>query len=489
MRDGKGYLLPENPQPEGYQCLLLYIPDDPTGYYLAAMAGAFLDMGTWLAWEKDGTNRASLAAATWKDAIDYTFENGWLQCEDMNDKLDDILRQLEELNNMNINVNCGCGCGCGCKNGSNGLIGEDGLPISSPIPPVPSTTEPESPVGQWLCDASHQFVDDWLDFYANLFAAGLIGNATITAVVSVAAVATILTGGVAALLLLVTALTLAPAAVIADWVRDWLVENKDGLICAMSTAATPANAYNNVTDYLEAHKADQNGSFAGGWIALILKPVFQDTDWNLLFEEDSFPIDISNVGSSCPCEGTQFIDLLGDGTWYLVSASMGEVLTENNGTMVEGLGVFQWSGSGSGPEVTAEADFTQWLAEGRTWLGGGSPVAETSEHGGYVWVKQTATGDIYTFNASGGGMFGLSNTDYAASDVFGERQTDSDLSSIDFHAGVAALFPGLTYDDRTDITYDNANDHTITVTTDSGESASTVFRIYAVVKATALNIP
>ena len=314
MRDGKGYLLPENPQPEGLLCLKIYIPDDPTGYYLAAMSGAYSDMSRWTQWEKDGTNRASLAAATWKDAVDFTYENGWLNCGDMDccdeilDRLTNLEALLGEFANMNINVNCGCGCGCGCgcKNGTE-LVDEDGLPLPNPIPPIPSDQLPDGNISGWLCDAANEFVDRWIDFYGNMFNLGIIGQGSLAAILSLAIAAGILTGGIGTILILIAAITILPAATAADWIRDWLAENKEGLICAMVSSPTPAAAYSSVLAYLAEHKSDQHGSFAGAWIERVIQPVLADTDWNLLYNPDSFVISSSNAGSDCSaCQAVGF---------------------------------------------------------------------------------------------------------------------------------------------------------------------------------------
>lgn len=113
-----GYLIPANVQPEGFYCLRVYIPRDVA--YLYAFSGAFQFFGKWPAWERDASHRATLAASAWRDAIQYTFDNGWLNCGEENvcehcDLIPIILEKLTELENMNISVNCGGGCGCGCQ--------------------------------------------------------------------------------------------------------------------------------------------------------------------------------------------------------------------------------------------------------------------------------------------------------------------------------------------------------------------------------------
>lgn len=71
--DGTGYLIPDNPQPDELNCLLVFYPDDPM--YLAALLGAITYMGTWAAWERDPDKRARLAAAAWKEANECTLDS------------------------------------------------------------------------------------------------------------------------------------------------------------------------------------------------------------------------------------------------------------------------------------------------------------------------------------------------------------------------------------------------------------------------------
>lgn len=71
--DGTGYLIPDNPQPNELNCLLVFYPDDPM--YLAALLGSITYLGTWTAWERDPDKKARLAAAAWKDANECTLDS------------------------------------------------------------------------------------------------------------------------------------------------------------------------------------------------------------------------------------------------------------------------------------------------------------------------------------------------------------------------------------------------------------------------------
>lgn len=300
MRDGKGYLLPDNPQPEGLRCLKIWIPDDPTGYYLSAMSGAFSDMARWTQWEKDGTNRASLAAQTWKDAVDYTYENGWLDCdmdccEELSDRLTNIESLLQELTNMNINVNCGCGCGCNCGGSQN----QPPLNAPYPIPPLPSSDSPETPINGWKCDAANQLYSDWYTLFNELHSQLILGDATVAALIIIAGGLAVITAGLTVLLAVLAAAAGAGAVLSVAWVRDWLEHHKDDIICTIMSSSSPAQAYNNMMAFIEANEDIPLGNAAGFFVRNQLVPVVQNTDWNLIFTPGSMEIASSNVASDC----------------------------------------------------------------------------------------------------------------------------------------------------------------------------------------------
>lgn len=151
MADGKGYLIPENVQPEGFYCLKVFIPADDL--YLYAFAGAFQYFSKWPAWEKSNDGRAALAANAWKSAVEYTYANGWINsCGDCSDcevcmSKQELIDLIREALDMNINVNCGgggCGCGCGCGKGGNTQEAppSDYQPTQPNTPVIPSPVDP-----------------------------------------------------------------------------------------------------------------------------------------------------------------------------------------------------------------------------------------------------------------------------------------------------------------------------------------------------------
>ena len=290
-----GYLIPDEPSPQALMCLRVFIPNDPR--YLEAFSGQYHDLGTWLLWDRDGTNRGALAAAAWKEAIDYTYENGWLNCG--MDEISDILDRLEELENMVVNVNCGCGCGCSGGHGAGDLIQEINDPNTNlPITPLPGSEQGDA-LSNWKCDAANQLYADWYQLLSEMFAAANTGTFTVATIASIAGALAVLTGGISFALAILVTLAGNVAATAIDYARDWLDHHREDIICVIVSSGTPAAAYTNFIQFLEENKNTPTGVLAGGYIKNQLAAMAQDTNWNLLFTEGSMAIDSSNLGSSC----------------------------------------------------------------------------------------------------------------------------------------------------------------------------------------------
>ena len=103
MRDGKGYMIPDNPDPLGDVCITVNIPNDEL--YLAAFWGAYEYFTTWKAWQRDTNKTGKICAARWKSAFQIARTN--YEKED----------------------NCMCGCGCGCQGDTDFSISGGQYPV------------------------------------------------------------------------------------------------------------------------------------------------------------------------------------------------------------------------------------------------------------------------------------------------------------------------------------------------------------------------
>jgi len=63
----KGYPLPLVPDPEGYKCVLLHIPDEP--YHIRAFWGHLLKLARWYSWAEDESHTGTLAAQRWNNVF------------------------------------------------------------------------------------------------------------------------------------------------------------------------------------------------------------------------------------------------------------------------------------------------------------------------------------------------------------------------------------------------------------------------------------
>lgn len=86
-RNSPGYLLPENPQPDENICVCVPVPKDER--HIQAFLGQLVQLGYWYTWERDDDKTGTLAARAWRDIYQCVSEE--------------------------INCIMSTGCGCGCK--------------------------------------------------------------------------------------------------------------------------------------------------------------------------------------------------------------------------------------------------------------------------------------------------------------------------------------------------------------------------------------
>jgi len=403
------------------------------------------------------------------------------ECEDMD--FVDILHRLEELENMNINVNCGCGCGCSCNGNPFNVPVEDTATLP-PLPPVPSSNPVEG-IDGWKCDAATELVEQWHRVILEVGIVGAAGAGAVSAITHIAVAATVLTAGVALILLLVAALAVSVAGGVMGYVKDWIESHQDELVCVIYQSASPAAALAAILAYIEANRDDPYGSFMGYWIGNVTRGMANDTDWSLVFTPDSMPISASNVGSSCVCSGgsSDVIPIDEEGTWYLVPAYEGAELVTT--AELDTIGINLVYQDIDGEEAVSELDFTGRLAEGRTWLG---DIAASDEFAGFVLLRLSGGVDLRTFQFGGGSCIEVAEGDFQNGDAWSKWMTTSELPKVDFQAGVDATMVGYTVEHTADRTLSNADQLRVALQAVSNGPHAATIRVYACIKSTALAV-
>jgi hypothetical protein len=202
-KESYGYPIPENANPEDYNCLLVFYPNDEL--YRRELFGALDYFGTWVAWERDSLKRGMIAARAWKIANEKTRENmGCLNglgdiltsinvtlqliAENMTGGAGstvDLSGVIESINNVAlevsqvgeilesgenngedmstiVNVNCGCvsgsGCGCGDGQAGGGVDYTTPPPLEPPVIEPPVTEPPINPDNSQKCSMANYLV-------------------------------------------------------------------------------------------------------------------------------------------------------------------------------------------------------------------------------------------------------------------------------------------------------------------------------------------
>lgn len=70
---GKGYPIPDNPEPEGYHCVRVYVPDD--SLYIGIFWQSLHYLASPRAWANDPEHTALIAAEVWRTAIQLSQDN------------------------------------------------------------------------------------------------------------------------------------------------------------------------------------------------------------------------------------------------------------------------------------------------------------------------------------------------------------------------------------------------------------------------------
>lgn len=286
----KGAIIPANPAPEGLRCVTVYVPDDDL--YLEAFAGKIHELTTWLSWEKDGTNRAALAAEVWKYAQDYTYQYGWLgTCPAVEMvpplppspmppywfilEIERLRRCVEKLENFIMCMLCNCGCGGSGGNQNSEIIDQTIIEQLTELL-APIICDDVGEIDDEKCENVNHFFDLILAFMATIMDFAGSGGLTVSQLVNIIVSAVWSRS--------VTPVVYALAQAILAWVNTsaiqvaaaWLANNRDVVVAAIYSATSPASAQSAVMNLVS-----QSGLPAGA--KAVLWAIMQTVDWNALF--------------------------------------------------------------------------------------------------------------------------------------------------------------------------------------------------------------
>lgn len=364
MRADKGYLLPNNPTPLGLRCIKLWIPDDQR--YLEAFAGQYHELGTWLAWEKDGTNRGSHAAQTWKNAIDYTYENGWIDaCGEENEQMDcceELTRRIEYLEQL-FGTNGECEMSnCCCNGGSNNTVNVTVItpPSELPYDPTPSDTPPTlPPANSYKCGMAHYIAYVIRSILINTFSwSGDYGGWSAQLESFFGWLAGWLPGAGLIYSVYVSVIGWLAGIVNTEPIVSAYNEAESTIVCAMYSAETASEAWDNVKTVID-------GALPGMTVArLVVKAIASLMPYDALFAASTIAtLPASFRARTCTCD--EIPEELPGG--YVVLPVLDADTSASDAPTHENVGGNTWRIAGNNNNVmTVSPDLTD---QGYTWGG------------------------------------------------------------------------------------------------------------------------
>lgn len=398
--DKKGYRLPDNPTPLALRCVKLWIPDNQL--YLEAFAGAYNDLGTWLVWEKDGTNRATLAAQTWKNAIDYTYANGWVdncneECPEMTDCCEELTHRIELLEQtFGSEGDCemsNCGCGCNSQNMLNVTVitPPNVLPYEPPLSDEPPVL---SPADSYKCGVAHYIAYVIRSILINTFDwQGTYGGWSEYLEGFFSWLADWLPGAG-----LIYAVYASVVGWLAGLTNDAAIVNayneiEESIVCAIYTSSTPAQAWGNV-----------QSAIADGFSGSIVSRLTVQAIASLMPYSEAFaPNTVSSLPASFrarTCSCNEEPEQLPGG--YLILPVLAGDTTGSTGSVHENIGGNIWRHVGTdGQSTVVVPDLSD---QGYTWddtdldgIGAGYRMIKLSESG---YVPANLDNDSFCFHGT-----------------------------------------------------------------------------------------
>lgn len=338
LKNSRGYLLPEIIDPGELICLKVYVPKDDL--YLRAFSGAFHRLGTWQVWEKDGTTRAAEAALVWKNAIDYTMQNGWIGACGMSEECCEAI--VNAINNLQLSVSVNCGGG-GLpveRNWRLPLDWEANHPESIP----PQSTDETAVSSGDLCDTAHQTharIYAVFDNYPDMVREESPYDTLLDYIIAIGIF--VVPSAAVTWAWMVSVSGTLYANLEEDTLNFWQ-GMKDEFVCAVVEHNNAAALWAWLQDYINTNAPNFS---VKEWMKVVLQVV----DWNLLYDGE-FNIEPEYVGSDCSaCE----VPPVGE---YILRQK-----TSNNVHIAD----FPVSG-GDILSFTLEADESHYSVSGNAWL-------------------------------------------------------------------------------------------------------------------------
>jgi hypothetical protein len=287
--------------------------------------------------------------------------------------------------------------------------------------------------------------------------------------------------------LIVASIALVISTNLTDEASDAAQEFEDDFKCAIFTANTPQQAKTNVLAVVSQIRQSYGVLTASLFYALAMI-----TDWRKVTIENDGLILPEYIGqgdcSDCGVIGVDPIEFAGG--WWIVPASEGEEFVNNDATFEVTNRIWSFIGTGANQHAQSYPAFSEFLATGRTWLeAGGTPVAGTPEHAGYVMLR-LGGGDTnaQTFDVTGSGIIGVDGTNFPLHDVWTEWHVDSDLPKSEFQALLENVFDGLDIVHEVDQDFTNLAFHRMTMRGLDSDPRTVQFQVFAVIAETALNL-
>lgn len=295
MAKKKAYLLPENPNPPGDRCIVVYLPDDDA--FQRALMGSLEFLATWVAWENDEGHTALVAGQRMKQANLRTINTmAVVDCEFLNELLEDGDMSVNITNNVSCGECGGSGGTCLCPSVPLAPVGgvHDPLPPAQEIADLPEQEDPGVgfPDGfndraTYLlhkCQAANALAYDIIETIGNLQTLhGLILAGGVGALIAAISSTTLLATLAAPLVLipgvngiLAVSLVIAALVVLAGYgagfflyfgaVHAIATANFRDLVCDLYTATTPDHAKQVVVDRFKS------------WVGEVVYDIAEDED-------------------------------------------------------------------------------------------------------------------------------------------------------------------------------------------------------------------